>query len=409
MIRVSPAVIVVAVVTAPLAACGGQERGFGPGASLRDSAGVAIVRNTEPLWSADSAWRVVDTPIVVIGGGTAARLGRIAGAIRTASGAIAVADAEAQLIRVYDLAGRPLRTLGRRGTAAGEFQAIDWIAPAADSILAFDLVARRLTMFGAPGRARVATLDGADGAITAPLDRFADGTLLVAAGDPTFPFPGAEGSVRRDSVTLLRSAPEGAVIDTIARIPWAESFGVAIGEDERRFLAPMPRPFGPRASAVIAGGAIVVGEGSRYELDVRGADGALVRSIRREREPLPVTRDAIVAFREAQRRASATRGLQADVDAALVGALDSAPWPARLPAYERVLADTDGNLWVLDYGVRRDQAGTWNVFTAEGRWLGTVATPARFRVEQIGPDWILGAWRGQDGEEQVRMYPIVRP
>jgi hypothetical protein len=396
------------MVAAALAACGGRDRAFGPGASVRDSAGVAIVRNTEPAWATDSAWRVVDSPLVAIGG-PAARLGRIVGSVRTASGAIAVADGEAQLIRVYDLAGRPLRTLGRRGTDAGEFQAIDWIAPAADSILAFDLVARRLTMFGAASRARAARIEGAEGAITAPLARFADGALLVAAGDPTFPFAGAEGSVRRDSVTLVRSAPDGEAIDTIARIAWTESFGVAIGEGERRFLAPMPRPFGPRASALIAGEEIVVGEGSRYVLDVRAADGTLVRSIRREREPLPVTPDAIAAFREAQRRASATRGLQADVDAALVGALDSAPWPARLPAFERVLADADGNLWVLDYSVRRDQAGAWNVFTAEGRWLGTVTTPARFRVDQIGSDWILGAWRGQDGEEQVRMYPIVRP
>ncbi len=395
--------------TALLAACGERPAGLGPGTSVRDSSGVSIVRNTEPLWAADSAWRVADSPLVVIGGAPGSGPGRVVGVVRTESGAIAVADGDAQLIRVYDLSGRPLRSLGRRGTGAGEFQALDWIAPAADSILAFDLVARRLTMFGASSRARTASLDGAEGAITAPLARFADGTLLVAAGDPTFPFPGAEGSVRRDSVLLLRSAPDGAAIDTIARVAWTESFGVAIGEGDRRFLAPMPRPFGPRASAVIAGEEIVVGEGVRNELAVFGGDGALRRIIRREREPLPVTPDAIAAFKEARRRASAVRGLQAEVDAALVAALDSAPWPARLPAYDRVLADADGNVWVLDFSVRADQPGRWNVFTAEGRGRGTVATPARFRVEQIGSEWVLGAWRAQDGAEEVRMYPIVRP
>jgi hypothetical protein len=404
-----PAFATVLALSTSLAACMGRERDLGPGASARDSAGVEIVRNTAPAWGADSAWRVGDTALVVIGGGNGGRIGRVVDVVRTGSGVIAVADGEAQVVRVYDLSGRLLRTLGRRGTGAGEFQAIDWLAPAADSILAFDLVARRLTMFGAPTRVRVAALAGAEGTITAPIGRYADGTLLVAAGDPTFPFQGREGSVRHDSVTLIRASAEGEAIDTIARVAWGESFGVAIGEGDRRFLAPMPRPFGPRASAAVVGDDVVVGEAKRHELKIFGAGGALVRSIRRDRDPLPVTPDAIAAFKEAQRRGSAERGLQAEVDAALVAALERAPWPDRLPAYDWVLADPDGNLWVLDYGVRRDQPGSWNVFTAEGRWLGTVVTPARFRVEQVGRDWVLGAGRGPGGEEEVRMYRIVRP
>ena len=394
---------------ASIAGCSGRERDLGPGASVRDSAGVEIVRNTAPAWGRDSAWRIGDTALVVIGGGNGVRVGRIVDAVRTESGAIAVADGDAQVVRVYDQSGRLLRTLGRRGTGAGEFQAVDWLAPAADSILAFDLVARRLTMFGAPTRVRTASLAGAEGTITAPLGRYADGTLLVAAGDPTFPFQGREGSVRHDSVTLVRASAEGEPIDTIARVAWGESFGVAIGEGDRRFLAPMPRPFGPRASAAVVGDDVVVGEAKRNELKVYGAGAALVRSIRRDRDPLPVTPDAIAAFKEAQRRASAERGLQAEVDAALMAALEQAPWPERLPAFDAVLADPDGNLWVLDYGVRQDEPGSWNVFTAAGRWLGTVTTPARFRVEQVGRDWILGVGRRPGAEEEVRIYRIVRP
>jgi hypothetical protein len=405
MSRVAPLVILGFIITG----CGSPERGFGAGASTRDSAGVSIVRNTEPLWPADSGWRVSDTALVVIGAGNGAPIGRVVGAVRSGAGVIAVADGDAQLIRVYDLSGRLLRTLGRRGSGAGEFQAIDWITAAGDSILAFDLVTRRLTTFGATPRPRTATIRSDEGSITAPLDRFADGSLLVAAGDPTFPFAGTEGSVRRDSALLLLAGSDGSVIDTIARVGWAESFGVAIGEGDRRFLAPMPRPFGRRTSAVVSNDEVVVGEGERNELAIYGTDGVLHRRIRRERGPLPVTPEAIAAFREAQRRTATTRGLQAQVDAALVAALDSAPYPPRLPAYDRVLADGEGNLWVLDYSVRRDQPGAWNVFTAQGRWLGTVTTPARFRIEQAGSDWLLGAWRDPEGNEQVRMYPIIKP
>lgn len=410
MLRISPFHLVFRV-SIGLAACGCGDRdgGLGPGVSVRDSAGVSIVRSNEPRWRSDSAWRIAAAPLLNIGGADGTWVGRVVGAVRTPSGAIAVADGDAQVIRVYDLNGRLLRSLGRRGSGAGEFQALQWIAPAGDSILAFDLVTRRLTMFGAGGRIRTASLDNSGAVVTAPLGRFADGSLLVASGGPTFPFAGLEGEVQRDSAQLLRYDADGDVSDTIASVRWTESFGVAIGEEGRRFLAPMPRPYGPRTSALVVAGNVVVGEADRHQLRVYGPDGVLRRIVRRERTPLPVTPEAIAAFKEAQRRGISSGGAQAEVDAALARALDSAPYPASLPAYDRVLGDGEANLWVLDFALRRDQPETWNVFDPDGRWLGTVVTPARFRVEQVGNNWILGVWRDAEDAEHVRMYSIVKP
>ena len=79
-----------------------------------------------------------------------------------------------------------------------------------------------------------------------------------------------------------------------------------------------------------------------------------------------------------------------------------------MPAYERVLVDEAGNIWVLDYAVRLDQPRRWSVFSRDGQWLGNVLTPVGLRVEAIGSDWILGVWRDAEGTERIRMYPLMR-
>lgn len=391
-------------------ACREQPEALDAGATVRDSAGVTIVRSREPLWaSPDSAWRIADTQMVDIGGPEGYDLRDIVDVVRTPAGAIAAADGGAQIIKVFALDGRRLRSLGSRGTGTGQFQAIDWIAAAGDSIVAFDLVARRLTMFNSETRVRTASFPNTGPVLTAPLARFDDGTLLVVSGGPTFPFSGKAAEVQRDSAWLLRYGTNAAVQDTIMRVAWGESFGVVIGEGDGRFVAPMPRPFARRTSALLVDGNIVVGEASRYVISVYDSAGRLLRSIRRDHAPAPVTQDAIEGFKEARRRAPESRGLQAQVDSALIRALGAAPYPSTMPAYERVLGDAEGNLWVLDYSVRAGQESSWDVFDPRGRWLGTVRTPARFRVEQIGTNWILGVWRDAEDAERVRMYEVIKP
>ena len=138
-------------------------------------------------------------------------------------------------------------------------------------------------------------------------------------------------------------------------------------------------------------------------------DGSLKRILRRARTPLPVTPEAIAAYREAHQRGRVGSGPQGEVDAAMARALDSAPWPKSLPAYDRLMVDGTGNIWAREYALRRGQSESWNIFDEGGSWLGSVQTPAGFRAEQVGATWILGVWQDAEGSEQLRMYPIVKP
>ena len=396
------------ILLSSVASCRNGRPALSGGVVVRDSAGVHIVLNTAPAWARESAWSVVDTPFFDAGGSPGTDFQNVVSVVRTRDGALAVADGGDQRIRVFNGAGEVVRILGARGTGPGEFRSLSWMASAGDSLLAYDAVERRLTLFGAYGRVRTSPLDVGNALFSMPMGRFRDGTLLVEAGGPLFPFPGHPGQVRRDSALLLRVDAEGHVRDTLAHVPWSESFGVALGSGDRRFMAPMPRPFARRTSAVVLHNGFAVGEGGGYVIDLYSHDGTLQQSMRRNVSGAPVTPEAIQAFKDARRAMPAGTGLQASLDSALVMALDSAPFPRTMPVFERVLADEAGNLWVEDYSIRGGQPRRWSIFNDSGRWLGDVATPANFDPQYITSDALYGVWHAGTDVPSVRGYALVK-
>jgi hypothetical protein len=48
------------------------------------------------------------------------------------------------------------------------------------------------------------------------------------------------------------------------------------------------------------------------------------------------------------------------------------------------------------------------VLDERGRFLGTVQTPFRVEVFQIGPDFLIGRARDDDEVEQVRVYRLSK-
>lgn len=85
--------------------------------------------------------------------------------------------------------------------------------------------------------------------------------------------------------------------------------------------------------------------------------------------------------------------------------------PATLPSYADLLGDGGGRLWLREFLLPDEQARgeRWTVFDADGRMLGTVATPAGLRVTEIGADYVLGVWKDEEDVEHVRLHRLVRP
>ena len=48
------------------------------------------------------------------------------------------------------------------------------------------------------------------------------------------------------------------------------------------------------------------------------------------------------------------------------------------------------------------------MFDSEGLYLGVVETPPRFRIYEIGSDYLLGGWKDDLDVDHVRMYELVK-
>jgi hypothetical protein len=78
-----------------------------------------------------------------------------------------------------------------------------------------------------------------------------------------------------------------------------------------------------------------------------------------------------------------------------------------LPAWQKLVVDSQGYLWAEVFRPQGDSISfQWNVFSPDGRAVGTVQMPPQLDVMQIGPNFILGRWTNSDGIEYVRRYSL---
>jgi len=384
-------------VTLPLvvvAACGSEGKPGGDG----NSAGHSIISNDNP--DDVRQWTLSRTPMLDIGAGEGQALVMVAAGLMQ-GGQIIVADVGAGTLRYFDRAGRVVRNVGSHGSGPGEFQFMGWLGLLpGDSVAVWDPSLRRLSVFNADGRlARMATLRFTNGPLPRVLGTFDDGALLVA--DPAASTQTAPpGRAWRDTLVYLRVAPDGTIADTLGRFPGAEWY--AAGATGRVHSL----PFGRQAAAAVQGNRFYVGTGDAYEVAAFAADGTERARFRRPYRPVELAAKDVDDYQATSIQIGGTLEERRE----RARELRDAPYPRTLPPYTSLAVDTRGNVWVREPHPpgKLYQSSHWSVFDSNGRWVATARGPGRFKVLQIGPDWVLGTETGTDDVEHVRLYALSR-
>lgn len=398
-----PALAAIAVIGA-LGACGADRPGGTEGVTVRDSAGIRIVENHRPVHEGPGFWVVEDTPVVRIGvvdGAPGEQLYRVRDVTRLSDGRIVVANAGTHELRWFDAAGRFLMSVGRQGAGPGDFQDLFSMERlAGDSVLVYDSRLARVTVYDPTGAlARTVALPQ-QSAGTWLVGRFPDDSYVAYQGwDSSMDPPDIKTGTYRRISTLVRYGADGAPLDTLGQFPWADAF-VLVGSNSQLHAG---APFSPLRAELIAGDRLFVGFPERYEIGVYSADGTLRMLVRKMVEPLPVTPEDIKEYRRRSlEAATGDRGRRRTEE--LLAALE---YPSHHRAFGAVLVDAAGNLWVGDYaGPWNEGAPRWSIFDPEGRWIGTVETPRRFGIREIGEDYVLGTSRDALGVEYVRLHRL---
>ena len=407
------------VVVAPLLAllaCGDAGVPAPSATTVTDSAGIRVV--TTPPGDLVYA-ELAEEPALSIGllsGPEELLFGRIASARRDAAGNLVVADGQAHEIRVFDEEGRHLQSLGREGEGPGEFESLSGAWPVSDGgIVAADALLDRITRFGAEGTpVGTATLAGREDmsiltiglagpdAVLSRASHFNRVRLQSLSGSIEDMMNAMFAGEENRRLLFVRHRLDGALVDTVAEGRDAARANVSRGSGMEMEVNTFTIPFSPRSAAAGSAHGVVVAQGALYEIGVYGDDGSL-RMIGRLDEALPVRTDEHL-----ERYAS--YGSSEPDEAEIRERIEryrQAPLPDSLPGYTDVLFADTGEIWALRYAIRGASMLRWDVFAADGVYLGRVDVPASFRIEEVGRGQAVGVATDELGVERVQIRELT--
>jgi hypothetical protein len=364
------------------------DRSAATGGTESDATGAGLVENEAAAWAAGEEWVIAPEPIFEVGAGATAeqQFHDVVGAARLSDGRIAVGDRGSSQVRLFASSGELLATAGRQGAGPEEFGRMAALVPlGGDSLVVFDAGNARVSLLGPDGRfARSFLLPAAPGA---------DLVGVLESGSMVFGLPRAgalhEG-ISQDTVVYVVLSAVGEVLDTLESGPGWQRMQHIDGQRISRITV----PFASRSVARARGNRIVIGFTAHYEFREYGTGLKPTRTIRRD---IPARRFTDAYF---QRYLEASPMFRS--------AIEVMPRPRDLPAFSSIIVDRDDHLWVEDYPRIDAAEASWAVFDPEGRLLGTVALPTRFRPTDIGGSYVLGVWSDELGVEHVRMYQLRR-
>lgn len=366
-----------------------------------DSADVRIV--TSDPESLDATCTISGEPVLVIGEDEEDEdqwFSSVRGMGRLSDGSVAAVDRTAAEVRIFDMTGRHLRSMGRRGEGPGEFADpyVLWIT-AGDTLWVGDYRPWRYNVFTAGGEfVRRVTLTP-----VWPNPARAGGVLdngySVNARAESMR---NEGFAVADTMVVEVHTPEGALVGNLARLP--DRTSGTVPESPNFWLFPLFQSF---ARIDARGSTIVLGHGSKTEVRLLDDDFNLRTIIRWSEPDREVTPADVRASREdyiESRRQFGSREWDEYDDTRLS---DERPVADLFPAISRVMIGRDGRIWVRQYDRPRENRG-WLAFGADGAFVCHLAgLPGE--VWEIGHDYVLLLGETELGIQTVQMYRLNPP
>jgi hypothetical protein len=404
----------IAILAPLVAACAGGDGGDWAG-TVTDSAGVQIVTNPAAgVWAADAVPAVTEElKIGTAGGDPNYQFGTIAAVDVGSDGSVYVLDQQSQHVRVFDREGTYLRTIGGPGSGPGELsqQPVGLVVTRGDTLFVPDVGHQRITRYTGAGQTV--------GSFPLPLTQGIpmrwqigpDGRIVQQARVMAFPGQSAATAPPEPKDWLLERDPTGAITDTVMELPIGESFQFSQNSMRIRLFEAEP------IWALGSGGAVYYGLNSGFDIGQYGADGELVRRIRKPAERKPVTEADIAAIKKAMEQLFADQGVPPQAMQMIMGNLEFAD---HYPAFANMIGGPGGSLWaqrvtsaqdmadagVVEFNPQDIGSPVWDVFATDGRYMGAVRLPDRFQPLRVIDNHIWGVWRDELDVQYVTMLRV---
>ncbi|HLV26283.1 MAG TPA: 6-bladed beta-propeller [Gemmatimonadales bacterium] len=415
MDRMHSKVVSALLLVAVTACSSGESAGDGTWAgSVVDSAGIAIVRNPDRgVWTAEQRWTVEEQLRIGAEEGDAnLQFGQLVSLDLDSEGNIYTLDQMGQRVQVFDASGEYVRTLGRPGSGPGEFSQVASavLVTPGDTITVPDLMLQRATRFTPEGEhATDFPLPMTEG-IALKWVMSPDGRIVQQTRE--MPVPGNTDVPIGGGVLLTRDA-SGSIQDTLVALPSTETFTMEGNVPRLRMFSPEP------LWTLLTDGRVVLATNDKYRVEMRSTEGSLTRIIQRQVEGGVVSEADKSTLLDRMREMMGQQGVPPEALQLILGNTEFAD---RYPVLSDLLGGPDGTLWVqrvrpanemdftgdganaFDFGSRQ-----WDVYDVEGRLLGAVELPPRFRPLHVEGDDIYGVQRDELDVQYVVRLRVLKP
>ena len=327
-------------------------------------------------------------------------LGEVVGGIRLDDGRVVVADRLAYGLKMFGPEGDFLAQVGGEGQGPGEFEYLRGMGRCAeDRIVAFQIdwdenrYDRDLDFVGT----RPADIEAVGGRAYDLACNEAGYVLATGWGDFRAQFE-VGFYVATAPVALLR---DGALVHDFGERLSSERVGVLRTDGTPGGSS--PHPFGRSMSVALGPARVYLGDAADHRVEVYDLEGQRLPDITWEGPDLALPSEDFDALLErlvaeaAPSDRPAVRRRWRDL-----------PRLDRYPAYDRLVTDVEGRLWVRHFPRVGAEAATWIVFGADGEQMGRLELPLRATLLDAGPDWVLVSEADELDVPTVRVYPVIR-
>ena len=380
-----------------------------------DSAGITMVSNPESsMWRDGDAWTLEeDLSIGTVAGEPEYQFGQIGGFDVDAAGNLYVLDIQAQEVRVFDAQGGYVRTLGGPGGGPGEIgmPAVGIFIRPDGTVAVPDIGNQRVNLYDADGNPAGENALDLTGGIPLRWSLFTDGRLMAQLRG--LDIPGIDALEGGDPIVIYGA--DGSVEDTLMTLPKGESIELS-NPNAPQIKLFVPEPLWDMADD----GTIFTAMNDDYRVKVHSADAAVTRIITKPFERKPVSEMEKAAIRSAVEEQMVTLGAPPQAVQVIMQGLTIGDY---YPAFGLLGAGPSGSVWVQriksaadmaegeaeDFNIQNVGSPEWEVFDAEGRYLGVVVLPDRFTPAMITEDLVYGIWLDELDVQYVKRLRIVRP
>lgn len=328
------------------------------------------------------------------------------------SGSVYVVDGRIQEIRVFDNAGKYLRTIGRSGRGPGEFRGVSSAGFLGDTLWTLDSGLRRLTLFDRDGEVlatrsvQVPSFNAGSMRLNAFPEALINRRVALATASPADFMQAA--SPNQGKVPLLRMTPEGEITDTLTWLePQHERFyipnsagGALFGR--QKFVRGPLTLFSPSLTTPV----IVVdrrdaqsADRSSYSVVGLNLEGDTAWTTRIAYEPRRSDRAIVDSVLRSAMRSAMRSGLSPDqAEKALY-------LPEFQPPVTGGFVGADGLIWLR----REDDRPNvdYQILDKNGNYIAQLAVPSNVTLRAARNNNVWGVELDEDGVPTVVRYAIT--